>query len=157
MKSNSNKGIASIIGAVFLILIILSGYALFSMNNIMENELQDVRREMDKLDEARSREKIQVIIDSRDIIIENKSPNLVAIRYIVTTNIFIDNDYKFNDMIQREKSGLDATGTRYINPGGWEVWDSQTLLQTINGNGDYRIIVITDRGSITRLDPVGGP
>jgi hypothetical protein len=53
-------------------------------------------------------------------------------------------------MKQRESDVIDPLGTRYINPYHENTWDTHTFLQVINDIGDYRVIVITDRGSITR-------
>ncbi len=143
------KGIASIIGGVFLILVILSGYAFYALNNNATNELQDVIRTMNKLEDERQQEKLSILITSESITIKNTGSELIAIRYIATT-LGDNQQYYFNDMKQRESDVIDPMGTRYINPYHESTWDTNTFLQVINDIGDYRVIVITDRGSITR-------
>jgi len=136
MPSNSHrKGVASIIGGVFLILIIIAGYTFFAMNNIMTNELEDVKRDMNKLDEARSQENILIqLYQVNKINVTNLGKELIAVRYIATASS-PDVDYTFNDY-----KGINE---RFINPG-------KTFATAITVSGDYTIVVITDRGSITK-------
>jgi hypothetical protein len=143
------KGIASIIGGAFLILVILSGYAFYALSNNATNELQDVIRAMNRLEDERQQEKLSILITSESITIKNTGSELIAIRYIATT-LGDNQQYYFNDMKQRESDVIDPLGTRYINPHHESTWDTSTFSQIINDIGDYRVIVITDRGSVTR-------
>ena len=138
MPLNSHRnGVASIIGGVFVILIILAGYTFFAMNNTMTNELEDVKRDMDKLDEARSEENILIDVDAgSQITVTNLGGELVAVRYIATASS-VGEDYTFYDL---KSLGPD----RYLNP-------REPLPTSITVSGvDYTIVVITDRGSITK-------
>ena len=57
-KSHSNRAVASIIGGVFLILIILSAYAFFVMSNKETNDLQSTIKTMNTADDNKKQENI---------------------------------------------------------------------------------------------------
>jgi archaellum component FlaG (FlaF/FlaG flagellin family) len=145
------RGVASIIGGVFIILIILSGYAFYVFSNSVTNDLQSTFKKMSILDDEKNQERLIInncVSDPSEhtglvLDVTNSGQNTILIRYIGTlNNEGIDSgvQYNFTDV-----KLLDET-KEYIEPG-------QSLLYLVpiasfNVEGSYIIKIITERGSI---------
>jgi len=62
--SQDKRGIGSIIGAVFLILILLSGYAFYALNFNVTRDYTEILQDMQQLDLERNKENIEFVIVS---------------------------------------------------------------------------------------------
>jgi hypothetical protein len=62
--SQDKRGVGSIIGAVFLILILLSGYAFYALNFNVTRDYTEILQDMQQLDLERNKENIEFVIVS---------------------------------------------------------------------------------------------
>jgi len=147
----SKRGVASIIGGVFLILIILSGYAFYVLTNSATNDLQNTIQKVSVLDSEKKQESLTVNYvvpnGSSGIImyVTNSGSILISIKYIGT----IDNDdsnaqYNFMDM---DKQALINTMIETnIDPGKSSSYNMDIV--GFNPSGTYLIKIISSRGNI---------
>ena len=140
----SRRGIASIIGGVFIILIILSVYAFYSVNNVATNDLQETRRYMGQLDEERSSEKISLggVTTYGNtgffLLVTNLSSKIVIIEYVCTLKTSdLASQYNVYGVAEDE-------GYRYLDPG----ITTPVLIAGVDTKGSYKIDLITNKGSI---------
>jgi hypothetical protein len=138
LHSHHNRGIASIIGGVFLILIILSAYAFFVMSNQATNDLQSTIRAMNSADDDKKQENIVLSnVIHKDtylkINISNQGPNLINIIYIGTLN-----EEKPNDYYNYTKVNLS------ISPGDFNI----LKVSVANETGKYQIKAISENGNV---------
>ena len=139
----SRRGIASIIGGVFIILIILSVYAFYSLNNVATNDLQETRRYMSQLDEERSLEKLMLSGVTKYgtqffLSVTNLSSKIVIIEYVCTQKM---NDPKAQYTVY---SLAEDDMYRYLDPG----ITTPVLIAGVDTEGVYKIDLITNKGSI---------
>jgi hypothetical protein len=138
LRLHSKRGVASIIGGIFLILIIISAYAFFVMSNQATNDLQSTIRAMNSADDNKKQENIVINnVIHRDtylkINIANQGPNYTNIIYISTLN-----QEKPNDYYNFTKVNL------YISPGNFTI----LKIGVANETGVYQIKAISSNGNV---------
>jgi hypothetical protein len=138
MRFNSSRGVASIIGGVFLILIILSAYAFFVMSNQATNDLQSTIRTMNAVDDDKKQETVvinNVVLsgDTLSLNLYNQGPKDVDINYIGWMN-----EDKPNAVYTFTKVDLVISPDKFLI----------TNLDVENSTGKYQIKVISSLGNV---------
>ena len=136
------RGVASIIGGVFIILILIAGYAFFALSSQATNDLQKTLREVSQLDLDKSKEDIISVLfpypTSSNIDIVNSGPKLVKINYIGWLN-----EGEINPRYHFSKWDLEIPSNGFA---------SIALGLDLSG---YIVKIITERGNIFTVSPDG--
>jgi hypothetical protein len=148
LRSKSRRGVASIIGGVFLILIILSAYAFFVMSNQTTNDLQSTIRAMNTFDDDKKQENIKfnnVVSDGTNLIISisNQGSKMVNITYIAWLNTEKQNA-NYNITTPLVYIHDQAVYGLVINPGNFTIYNLNVKCTDCS----YKIKAISDRGNI---------
>jgi len=92
-KSNGwREGIGTIIAATFIVLIIVSGYALTTVLNMRTKELNEVIGEMNMFDWERGKERIEIVgnpfnvDDTLNLTVENTGEIKMHLRWMIIRN-----------------------------------------------------------------------
>ncbi|MGD0804541.1 MAG: hypothetical protein ABSA11_10780 [Candidatus Bathyarchaeia archaeon] len=143
-KVDHRRGVASIVGGVFLILIIISSYAFFIMSNRATTDLQNTISTQSTLEENKGQENLSInyVVPTLDknnntdgIILEviNSGSKPVTIMYIGVSDASVG-IYNFSEPI----------GNQNLNPGEIGSYNVPISSQVDN----YVIKLITSKGSI---------
>ena len=136
------RGVASIIGGVFIILILIAGYAFFALSSQATNDLQKTLREVSQLDLDKSKEDIISVLfpypTSSNIDVVNSGPKLVKINYIGWIN-----EGEINPRYHFSKWDLEIPSNGFA---------SLTIGLDLSG---YIVKIITERGNIFTVSPDG--
>jgi hypothetical protein len=142
--SRDKRGIGSLVGAAFLILILLSGFAFYMLEVNITDEYRETLGTMDELDLKKEQEKIEFVSvstteeDKLDITVKNTGPHQTHLIWLgvfdETTTPPHQNYYRLN---------------RYINPAETETGIGLTEMdgEILEGH-QYTIQVITELGNI---------
>ena len=144
------RGVASIIGAAFIILIIISGYMFYALTSRSMSQLQDTLRKVSSKDIDKGQEKINF----KDVIpytnttvgikvtVANVGSKIVILRNITALD---ESDryaqYKLFDPLE-----LSTRAHEYIEPSTIEVY--QVPIPEFNLSRKYLIKFITEKGNI---------
>ena len=139
------RGVASLIGGVFIILIIIAGYTFFSLSSQATNDLQKTLREVGQLDLDKEKEDIAVSAiasptEFRTIFnITNSGPKLVKINYLGWINEGEPNpEYHFSEWdLEIPSCGFASIAIGFDMSG-------------------YVVKIITERGNIYTVSPLNG-
>jgi hypothetical protein len=139
------RGVASIIGGVFLILIIISAYAFFMMSNNATNDLQTTINNQSSLDEDKNQESLSLnyMVPNPDangvvIAVVNSGPKTMTINYIGINDVSNNGIYDFSE----------PSGNANINPGDMSSYNIVPTSNSFQAGHTYRIKLITSKGSI---------
>ncbi len=138
LRSHSSRGVASIIGGVFLVLIILSAYAFFMMSNQQTDDLQSTIRAMNAADDDKMQEKV---------VLNNVVRNGTNLRMNISNQGPKDVEIKYVGWINEQKSNTTYTYTNtdlVISPGASTI----SNVDVDNATGKYQIKVISESGNI---------
>ena len=139
------RGIASIIGGIFLILIILSGYAFYVFSNREANDLQTTLRVMSANDAERLEEKIQIynMVDFANgltLNVTNIGPNMIMMKYAVTLDLK-------SSTAQYNVAPITQMG---LDPAKYTLYNIN--IPNFDVNGNYQVSLITDKGNIFTIN-----
>lgn len=130
------RGVGSIIAGAFIILIILSSYEFYLLNNRAQNDYQKTLTNMRSFDIARTQEDLKFTDFAEDysfVEVRNDGPELVHVMYIA---IFVDG--------VNEDDPYDPMDV-YIEPG---LVEEITLPYILEEDEEYFIQIITERGNV---------
>lgn len=145
----SKKGVASIIGGVFIILIIVSGYTFYALSNRTTNEMQSTLRSMSALDVDKSQEKLSFSniqtyssgsVSGLEITAVNAGSQVITVRYIGILDE--NNRYAQYEILKPEERGMKTT----ISSGNYEKY--QIPINGFSTSGKYLVKMITEKGNI---------
>lgn len=144
-RVNNRRGVASIIGGVFLVLIIISSYAFFMLSNKATSELQTTINNQSTMDEEKNQESLSFsyIVKNPDntgvvLAVVNSGSKTITINYIGVNDKSADGIYNFSKPI----------GNPNINPGDISSFNITPQSQSIELGHIYRIKLITNKGSV---------
>jgi len=142
--SRDERGIGSLVGAAFLILILLSGFAFYMLSVNVTDEYRESLETMDQLDLKRKQEKLEFVSvtttdeDKLNITVENTGPYQT---HLIWLGVFDET----SSPTTQNYSQLN----RYINPVETETGIGSTEMddEIVEGH-QYTIQLITDLGNI---------
>jgi archaellum component FlaF (FlaF/FlaG flagellin family) len=143
------RGVASIIGAAFLILILISGYTFYALTSKSTSQLQDTLRKISSQDIDKGQEKINfkdvspytdAMGSGIKVTAANVGSKIVTLKYIATL-VEIDRyaQYRFLDPL---RLGMDYS----IEPSTFESYE--VPIPEFSLSGKYLIKFITEKGNI---------
>lgn len=141
ISTRRRRGQGSIIGAAFLLLILLTGYTLFQLNLRSQMEYQDILSEAREVDLRRLQEEIEyrrVRTDSSDKLIltlRNKGPNTA---HIILLGVFY--------MTLTPETQTYYNISVYMKPSETLTYENSAI--TLPSGGDYVIQLVTELGNI---------
>jgi hypothetical protein len=139
----------AIIGGSFILLIMLSGYTFYILNNRMHNDYQEVVTDMGKEDVDRSHEDLNIIdIDPVEgenkisITVRNNGPKIIKLLYYGRGKL--DQDNKIVEYVNMDITTVISEDDAYILPG-----ERRENIEIPCDPGEKQLIqLITERGNI---------
>ena len=142
-RVNKGKGVASIVGGVFIILIILSTYAFFVLMTQQNADFQSTLRDVSTTEITKNQEQLQIVSilpSTKGLIItvRNNSPVSTTLKYYAVNSSKLSHQFNYTD-VSEESSSLILPGdaNNYYFP-----------VLNFNANYHYRIILVTLRGNV---------
>lgn len=158
--NKKRRGVGSIIAGAFLVLIIMSGYALFQFNNEAQSDYQEILTTMSSEDIIRSQEDVDILYYEPEvdvpntlkitIQIENNSPNVVILKYGA---ILLEGEIIEDSVDGPYTKLLDQSGNEYIdiNPSGKAfitISRTRPVTEPFERYADYVIHLISENGNV---------
>ena len=149
-RCSSRRGVASIIGGVFLVMIIVSGFTFILLSNKTTSNRDSVMRKTAALDADMSRERISVLsvlpyVEGLEkgivLTVANIGSEILTIKYLgeINENVAYD-QYSFIEL--QKVVGVDPD----IRIGSYNVY--KIPIKDFNEDGKYVIKLITGKGNI---------
>lgn len=140
-------GVGSIIGGIFLVLILISGYGFYLMSNQAVNEYQRVASDMRKSDMDRNQEHLSLKVvrlsgETVNIDVINDGFSSVHIVWVAFSESY-NSDYEY------------VRVDYFIEPSSIPTTIPITLNFSPDANGDYPLLLISERGKVytSNLNP----
>jgi hypothetical protein len=164
LKLNQNgliktrKGVGSIIAGAFVVMIVMSGYALYQLNNKAESDYQEIIKIMNEKDISRKQEKIDILsyettfdeINNKltiTISIINSGPEAIVLEY---SGLFLDGNIIYDDYDNEFYTSIDpkillmSSETTFITI-------SRVSSSISDEYADYVIHLISENGNALSL------
>ena len=143
--SRDKQGVGSIVGAVFILLILLTGFTYYIVNVNVTDDYNEILQDIDKIDQKRNKENIEftsVLItadDKLNMTVKNTGSHNIHLIWLGVQN-------QTSTPETQQYSSLDT----YVNPTDDATGIGSTI--TVTQNSQYIIQLVTELGNVFNYD-----